>query len=98
MAHFWGSIQGNRGEASRCGSKSSGLRTRINGWSLGIAATIYHETLGDNPGDRVSVTLTSGSAGDGLGHGIGCFSREDLDDLKAGRATLRIVRPGGSND
>lgn len=36
MAALIGSIQGNRGEASRLGSKSSGIRSRLATWNGAI--------------------------------------------------------------
>jgi len=32
VAHFRGTVQGNQGEASRLGSKRSGLRATVNAW------------------------------------------------------------------
>jgi hypothetical protein len=36
MAQFRGVIAGQRGEASRLGSKSSGLTVHCNGWNGGV--------------------------------------------------------------
>lgn len=36
MAKFRGTVQGNRGETSRLGSKNSGMRTSLNSWDKGI--------------------------------------------------------------
>lgn len=41
MAHFYGEIQGNKGEASRLGSKQSGFRTVAASWSGAIETYIY---------------------------------------------------------
>ena len=43
MAQFRGTIQGNRGEASRLGTKSSGMYAEINGWNKGIRVTASHK-------------------------------------------------------
>ena len=32
MSHFYGTLQGNRGEATRCGSANSGVVTNTAGW------------------------------------------------------------------
>jgi hypothetical protein len=32
MAHFYGRLQGNRGEATRCGVKSSGIMATVETW------------------------------------------------------------------
>lgn len=36
MAHFIGGIQGNRGAASRLGSKGSGIEAYAQGWHSGV--------------------------------------------------------------
>ena len=33
MAEFYGRLQGNRGEATRCGSKDSGIHTTAESWT-----------------------------------------------------------------
>ncbi len=43
MAHFYGSIQGQRGEATRLGSKNSGLRAITAGWTGAISVTLSHK-------------------------------------------------------
>ena len=59
MAHFRGAIQGNRGEASRLGTKSSGICANIDGWTTGVTVNIwYDEEAGV---DRVRVQRTGGS-------------------------------------
>jgi len=41
MSHFYGRIQGNRGKATRCGSKS-GYVGSVNGWNEGIDIRANH--------------------------------------------------------
>lgn len=41
MAHFYGEIQGSRGEASRLGNKKSGFRTVAASWSGAIETYVY---------------------------------------------------------
>jgi hypothetical protein len=61
MAQFRGTIQGQRGEASRLGGKGSGLRVTANGWECGVTVSLeYDEKAGT---DRLYVSLTSGSNG-----------------------------------
>ena len=36
MSHFYGNMKGNRGEITRCGAKSSGLRAHVRGWEVGV--------------------------------------------------------------
>lgn len=57
MAEFYGSIQGARGQATRCGTKSSGLHGHIRGWETGAGVEV--RPFGCSA--RVSVTRTGGS-------------------------------------
>jgi len=41
MAHFYGELQGNRGEATRLGAKNSGLRVVAASWTGAIRTNIY---------------------------------------------------------
>jgi len=59
MAQFRATIKGNRGEASRLGTKKSGLVARINGWDIGVAIYARHE----KGHDYLDVYQTSGSNG-----------------------------------
>jgi hypothetical protein len=57
MAQFRGTIEGQRGQASRLGSKSSGLRVTANGWNAGVTVIASHV----NGHDVFYVYATSGS-------------------------------------
>ncbi len=55
MAHFYGTVEGQRGEASRLGNVKSGLTTQAAGWGGAIKVQVYvDEATGE---DRYSVTL-----------------------------------------
>jgi hypothetical protein len=41
MAHFYGTVQGHRGEASRLGAKSAGIHTEAAGWSGCIDVQVF---------------------------------------------------------
>ena len=43
MSHFYGTVQGGRGEATRCGHKSNGLQTNAAGWGGTIEVATYHD-------------------------------------------------------
>lgn len=62
MARFMGIVHGNRGQASRLGSKDSGMEVRCNGWDLGVRVVAYAE--GDN--DVFAVYANGGSNGRGF--------------------------------
>ena len=58
MARFYADIQGNRGEATRMGTKNSGISGHIRGWSIGVRTDIqYDEETGK---DMVRVYRTGG--------------------------------------
>lgn len=59
MAHFRATIKGQKGEASRLGSKSSGIVAEINGWDRGIR--VYAEFKDGK--DHFVVVSTGGSNG-----------------------------------
>lgn len=58
MAQFRGTIQGQRGEASRLGSKTSGLVVTAASWSGAVQVTLYHAKGVDMA--RVSLTKHHG--------------------------------------
>lgn len=43
MSHFYGRVQGGRGEAHRCGHKSSGLRVEAATWGEKIETQLSHD-------------------------------------------------------
>jgi hypothetical protein len=59
MSHFYANIKGNRGEATRGGSKESGMYAHIRGWDVGCRVYLSH----DGNRDMCSVFITSGSNG-----------------------------------
>jgi hypothetical protein len=60
MAHFYGEIQGNRGAATRAGSKNSGFKAHIRGWNIGVR---IHCDVDYDGNDVIHVYKTSGSNG-----------------------------------
>ena len=76
MGHFYASIQGNRGEATRMGSKNSGIEGHVRGWNVGAKVRCYVDKDGS---DCVSVDLTSGSNSMGRLRHLGTFKASDLD-------------------
>lgn len=57
MSQFYASIQGNRGEATRMGSKASGITGHVRGWDVGARVDGY--VKGES--DVVAVRATGGS-------------------------------------
>jgi hypothetical protein len=70
MAHFRGTIAGQRGAASRLGSKASGLTVEAQSWQGRVVIDLYHDEktgqdmahvyLGTHHGAGVSRTLYDG--------------------------------------
>ena len=59
MARFRGILQGGRGEVTRLGHASSGLRVCADGWDVGV--TVYAQANGAD--DIFSIYATRGSNG-----------------------------------
>ena len=74
MAHFIGYLQGNRGEASRLGTKASSMDVSGRGWNLGVNVFVYHDERTDE--DRVTITLTGGSNRSCRSRDLGTFRRK----------------------
>ena len=55
MSHFYGMLQGNRGEATRMGSKASGITTHTASWEGAIRVHAYHNE--DTGEDMVLVKM-----------------------------------------
>jgi hypothetical protein len=61
MNHFYASIQGQRGPATRCGSRPSGISSHTRGWSSGVEVRGYV----DSDGTDVFAVYTTGGSGGG---------------------------------
>lgn len=55
MGHFRGTLQGNRGGASRLGSKDSGLHANIASWEGAVIVDLWHDA--ERGVDMASVRL-----------------------------------------
>jgi hypothetical protein len=74
MAHFRGTIQGQRGSASRLGSVKSGLTVKANGWDFGVEVF-----LSNRDGiDTARIYLMGGSNDRGTPRCIGEFTAADI--------------------
>ena len=43
MSHFYGTLQGNRGQATRCGTKNSGIQTVAASWQGCVKVNLYEK-------------------------------------------------------
>lgn len=55
MSHFYGTVQGSRGKATRQGGKSSGIRTNTACWAGTIFTHLSHDE--DTDTDRVTIEV-----------------------------------------
>ena len=60
MSHFYGEMQGNRGEVSRTGSKTSGFSAHIRGWNIGVKIQCWHDEKTNK--DEIHIYQTGGSS------------------------------------
>ena len=58
MAQFQGTVSGSRGEASRLGTKNSGIVTQAKGWNSGVKVYGYVE----DGQDKFDIFVTTGSS------------------------------------
>ena len=79
MAHFRATVQGNRGEASRLGTKGSGINAHIDGWNSGIRVVAFYNEA--NKRDEFSLYFTSGSNGYGTSVSIGRVYEDDKGNM-----------------
>ena len=60
MSHFYGTLTGCRGEASRCGSKKSGMETYCASWKGAIRCMAYFDEATGKDMVRVEKTTWQG--------------------------------------
>lgn len=61
MSHFYADIEGNRGVATRGGTKNSGIDGHIRGWDTGAQVFVSHDK--ETGKDIVQIYRTRGSEG-----------------------------------
>ena len=58
MSHFYSSIQGGRGEATRCGDKSNGVRATAQSFTGSVCTRMF---VGDDGDDWCEIEVAEGS-------------------------------------
>ncbi len=48
MSHFYGYLQGNKGQATRCGSKNSGIKAHIRSWNNDVHTNLSADENGED--------------------------------------------------
>jgi len=81
MSHFYGTLQGNRGEASRCGSTDSGIDTYAAGWRGAIHVSVYQDSDGV---DCFDVTLQPWQNSGGDYHTLACGKLDARTETESG--------------
>lgn len=88
MAHFFGEIEGQRGAASRLGSKDSGLRVVAASWSGAIKVWLRHDRDGQ---DHYTVEQTQWQNGAGVNQLLATgVIGEPYDPLKVAGPTFTV--------
>ena len=87
MAHFFGKLKGSRGEVTRCGTKSSGLKCFVNGWDVGLMAGLRYGLGGDR-----AIIIINGGSNDRRIMKVTRISAKGLEAILDGRAQLRVVK------
>ena len=64
MSHFYGVLEGSRGQATRCGTKSSGVNVTAAGWQGAIVTHVRYNADKDRDEYRVYLEPWHGSGGD----------------------------------
>lgn len=80
MGHFYGEIQGYRGEATRIGSKTSGFSAHIRGWNIGVRVELRYDEERDC--DVATVHLTGGSNNPSTRYFLSEISTDRMDLLE----------------
>lgn len=93
MSRFYGSLQGSRGEATRQGTRASGITGHIRGWNIGARVDVdATEIVIDGTPletDRVLVAITGGSNRGGAIEYIADFNAHDIKQVLSG--TKKII-------
>jgi hypothetical protein len=75
MAHFYGQMQGSRGETTRMGTKNSGLWAHLRGWDVGVEVRLDVDEDGH---DTVTVWETGGSNNSSKVRKLVCVTKREL--------------------
>lgn len=76
MAQYYASIQGSGGQATKMGTKKTGINGHIRGWHIGAQVWMsYNEETGE---DECTINLTGGSRGSLVDKQLGTFTVKDI--------------------
>ena len=103
MAHFYGILQGSRGEVSRLGTKTSGIHATLASWNGAISVELQYSKEKDSDifvvrqkpwqGHGVSENLVAGT----IGEISTVLPEHGMELLKKARDTLQELADGKVN-
>lgn len=64
MSHFYGTMKGTRGMATRCGTKASGMTTVAASWNGAIRTEVFHDAATGQDRFRILETRWHGAGTD----------------------------------
>lgn len=91
MSQFYGTIRGGRGEATRCGHKTSGLTTNAAGWHGCIRTHVYYDEATGTDRYEVALVPWQGSGGWSRPLASGHLSANDHDTKAIVRQSLHGI-------
>lgn len=73
MSVFYGTVRGQRGPATRCGSTNSGVQTAAQSWDGSVVVKLSYRNNDPDDALLVSINTANGSSPDGLPAWNGTF-------------------------
>ena len=89
MSHFYGTLQGNRGEATRAGTESSGLSTFAAGWQGAISVIVYVDP--ETEADMAEICLVPWESSGGIRHHIATIPLNARDPSPPARQGVMTI-------
>jgi hypothetical protein len=91
MSAFYGSMKGSAGEATRCGTKESGVGSHVRCYYYGVESRVKCAEDGTT---MAIISVTSGSHGKRKSVDLS-ITNKGLEAILDGRAELKVVSTGG---
>ena len=88
MSAFYGSMQGNGGETTRCGTVGSGVNAWLRSWDRGIHVRIAYRGI---LGECIEFSIDRGSNGGSSKCEVVSLNKIDIDALIDGSKKLILV-------
>lgn len=75
MSTFYGTVEGQRGPATRCGSSISGIKAAAQSWNGSVVVNLHYEGCDPNGNLLVDVNTSDGSSAYGHSAWRGTFEQ-----------------------